>query len=539
MNNTCTPISVVTNMGKHKAAIVGDYNTSLRIFDHIMNRYNPGIRSSDIYGQPVDIVAYIPVAKMLDGQTISCKLLDTWPNVAAAYQNRFFDFLIVAMSKNIDREGLLDVLLKYSIDAPVFWVDEVYSLCEDINSKEASEMFLPTYGCEGTKSIARMLMIGTDDICCKAVEKIYTVYNEYIEKWNIDTPLISVTYYSELGLDCRKHSHIYGVPTIPLYEIGERYKRGEFNIIVAPAGIYTYALALIRRDGVPENCMYVVDEDVLTSIDDYIIPVSVLKPFKEERYVHRKLIPNRSTDSIFSQKQRVCKCKICFAEERCAVYEVKDMRSEGKDLYEYFICPECDTLQLVGTDSNSISFADDIEESKNNEEKELYIDYRSIGCIDKLAEKQRKYDVIRLDDSFESFIEPMEILEKLKNLMAGNGIIEMSLIAFPSIAFEIFGPYWSEIDPSRHVVIYSKKSIEYIADKAGLFLYDYSWETNDLDLAMSYLYMNGYSYEESTELIRNGGKWRELEELEYLSGEAADHHFSGKIKLVFKEKCWK
>lgn len=84
----------------------------------------------------------------------------------------------------------------------------------------------------------------------------------------------------------------------------------------------------------------------------------------------------------------------------------------------------------------------------------------------RLDEFEPFFDFIMFHHSFEHLPEPSETLEQVYNLLARD---KFCLIRIPVVnfAWEKYGIHWVQLDPPRHLYLFSEKSFRYLAEKAG------------------------------------------------------------------------
>jgi len=84
-----------------------------------------------------------------------------------------------------------------------------------------------------------------------------------------------------------------------------------------------------------------------------------------------------------------------------------------------------------------------------------------------LDELEPYFDLIMLHHSFEHLANPLGSLQQIHRLLANDSFC---LIRIPVVnyAWEKYGTDWVQLDPPRHLFLYTEKSFRYLADKAGL-----------------------------------------------------------------------
>lgn len=83
-----------------------------------------------------------------------------------------------------------------------------------------------------------------------------------------------------------------------------------------------------------------------------------------------------------------------------------------------------------------------------------------------LSELEPLFDLIMLHHSFEHLPDPLESLMEIKRLLADSGtcLIRIPLVNY---AWEKYGVNWVQLDPPRHLFLYTERSFRNLADMAG------------------------------------------------------------------------
>lgn len=84
----------------------------------------------------------------------------------------------------------------------------------------------------------------------------------------------------------------------------------------------------------------------------------------------------------------------------------------------------------------------------------------------RLAEIDAEFDLIMLHHSFEHLPDPLETLREIYRLLANE---KFCLIRIPvaNYAWEKYGVNWVQLDAPRHLFLYTEKSLQILAEKAG------------------------------------------------------------------------
>lgn len=277
-------------------------------------------------------------------------------------------------------------------------------------------------------------------------------------------------------------------------------------------------------------------------------------------------------------------CKVCGAQGLFQSYLVREMMDETGDEFEYFVCPECNCLQIgeIPDDlgkyykSSCYSYNSDISVNAKFPDKptnmtkildvgcgcgdwlircamkgygNLYgcdpfiddnIQYGNVINIRKCTiheiEGKDSFDIIRMGDSFEHVTDPYEVLVSAGDLLKDGGMIELIIPTYPNIAFDMFGPHWCQLDAPRHIYLHSMKSIRYLANKCGLKVKEVEYDSDAGQIIGSFFYQNNVSfYNINEQLIRKYFSDRERQEISEMSEEANKKHYGDHMKVYLQK----
>lgn len=239
------------------------------------------------------------------------------------------------------------------------------------------------------------------------------------------------------------------------------------------------------------------------------------------------------------------KCKICGTEAEHKVYQVKEMYFGSGEEFTYFECEQCQCMQIVSVPDNlgdyygneyysfSAPKIPERTEDKITDTRILdvgcgagkwLLEQYAKGCVNlcgcdpfieqdihyevgihirkcTIHEMQGTYDLIRLGDSFEHMSNPLETLISIERLLSDDGMCLLSTPLFPNAAYDICGVNWYEWDAPRHLFLHSRKSMEYLCQKAGLKIEEVRCNARDLQFISSLLYQKGIPYIDHTDEV--------------------------------------
>ena len=106
-------------------------------------------------------------------------------------------------------------------------------------------------------------------------------------------------------------------------------------------------------------------------------------------------------------------------------------------------------------------------------------------------EIEEKYDVIMFHHAFEHIEHPAKIFEKLVDILNPNGVILIRVPVTDSLVWKENGAYWYQLDAPRHVFIPNTKSMEILADRFNLDLYNLTFDSFECQFWGTELYKRG------------------------------------------------
>jgi len=85
-----------------------------------------------------------------------------------------------------------------------------------------------------------------------------------------------------------------------------------------------------------------------------------------------------------------------------------------------------------------------------------------------ITEVEGKWDFIMLNHSFEHMDNPLETFRKIYDLLNEEGTCMIRIPVASSYAWEKYRENWVQLDAPRHIFLHSGKSMELLAEQAGL-----------------------------------------------------------------------
>ena len=148
----------------------------------------------------------------------------------------------------------------------------------------------------------------------------------------------------------------------------------------------------------------------------------------------------------------------------------------GKFLYE---TKKLTNTQVCGLDISKTA----VETAKEKFGLDIFY-----GTIAESPYTDNSFDLITAWQYLEHVQHPLEILQKVHQLLKPNGIFMMSTPNFNSINAKIFKSKWYSLDCPRHLYIYTPKTIHKLMEKAGFVVTGISHDTSSKTLLRSLQY---------------------------------------------------
>ena len=156
------------------------------------------------------------------------------------------------------------------------------------------------------------------------------------------------------------------------------------------------------------------------------------------------------------------------------------------------------------------------------------------------AERARgTFELIAFNHSLEHILDQRQVLAAAGNLLTPGGTCVVRIPMLPCLAWEVYGVDWVELDAPRHLYIHSRRSIELVAQQAGLTLRHVSFDTSGFELFGSEQYKLDIPLTDPRSAWMGSGSaifsMEQLEEFDRRAGEANRDGTAGRAVLEFSK----
>lgn len=238
-------------------------------------------------------------------------------------------------------------------------------------------------------------------------------------------------------------------------------------------------------------------------------------------------------------------CRICGWKGNAEFITAKEMMYGTGEEFDYFVCPECNCLQIhkIPEDLGRFYAADyysyaNRDGRKTETEQKQFTKILDVGCgsgawlcnlaaagyvnltgcdpfIEKdlhydngvniykktIHEMDGLYDQIYMNDSFEHVTDPHEVMDSICRLLGEKGVARIAIPVYPNIAYEMFGADWYQLDAPRHIFLHSVKSMKYLAQKHKMKVVRVDFNSNAAQIVRSFLYAKGIPFIDQTKEV--------------------------------------
>lgn len=115
--------------------------------------------------------------------------------------------------------------------------------------------------------------------------------------------------------------------------------------------------------------------------------------------------------------------------------------------------------------------------------------------------KEEEFDLIMYHHSFEHIANPHKELQVIYSKLSDTGTLILRVPLCDSFAFRHYKENWVQLDAPRHYFLYTRKSMEILANMHGFEVYDYMYDSNAFQFVGSECYVHNKSVSEAQKLF--------------------------------------
>lgn len=217
---------------------------------------------------------------------------------------------------------------------------------------------------------------------------------------------------------------------------------------------------------------------------------------KTERYVHHQRLKNylykknivgNISKKIYGDKYFYEWLKIAGVKENSKILDVGC--GNGQFL-----------IRLYNEGFNNLTGVDAYYDNSKNHSDKINLYKKEIFDI-----HSDKFDFITLNHSLEHMIDHHKVFNKLFELLEDNSTV---LVRTPIVGYgwNKFKTNWIELDPPRHFIIHSKKSMEILASSTGFKITETLFDSTGLEILGSIQAQKNIPYRSEKSYIENSDK---------------------------------
>jgi len=112
-----------------------------------------------------------------------------------------------------------------------------------------------------------------------------------------------------------------------------------------------------------------------------------------------------------------------------------------------------------------------------------------------------EFDLIMLHHSFEHMPNPKEVLVEIRKHINAKGTIIIRIPVGNSYAWRKYRTHWVQLDAPRHFFLHTIKSMNILANEAGLKLHSFDYESTAFQFTGSEKYLRDIGFSEVDPLL--------------------------------------
>lgn len=214
------------------------------------------------------------------------------------------------------------------------------------------------------------------------------------------------------------------------------------------------------------NCQLRYHKKIAADLDDV---------YGDEKYV--LYTKGESREHFLYRKNRFGKERVQILKQVCGDLSKKRILDVGCGNGFFLAAAKEESKYCLGSEISKIN----IERGRKNTGLPIYSDR-----LENFPEKD--FDIIVSFDVLEHVENPVEFVQSIKNLLKPKGCIFMYTPNFDSFSIKVMGEYSSLIDPTAHVILFNRTSIEKLAELMNMKVAYYATRGMDINSILSYQY---------------------------------------------------
>ena len=120
-----------------------------------------------------------------------------------------------------------------------------------------------------------------------------------------------------------------------------------------------------------------------------------------------------------------------------------------------------------------------------------------------IEELEDKFDLVMMHHAYEHVRDPQATLKTIAGKLTDAGTVLLRFPVADSYAWKKYGKNWVQLDPPRHTYLYTKKSMELLAKRAGLEITDVVYDSTDFQFWGSEQYQQDISLKDAKSIVKN------------------------------------
>ena len=202
----------------------------------------------------------------------------------------------------------------------------------------------------------KAVVIGEDTISLKSALIIKNIYNKILKDQGENIEISVCHFVSIQENNCKFADDLEHTSVINLEEMMRLYNANEIQMIIVPFGVSQCVLPILLADGMNVKSIFCMSEEILAqkeTEEDYknLSLADILTPFEKCGYLHKSIDGSRDyTNRFLGRKMHTC--RICGYSGECESITAREMMQGKREEFEYFICPQCNCMQIASVPDN-------------------------------------------------------------------------------------------------------------------------------------------------------------------------------------------